>query len=69
MSDKPKELRLPEMYNACAHPQSVWFEEHWRPIFKNMNEALLAAEAERDLLKQKLEVACEVISGLMKGKK
>lgn len=26
----------PQIYKACAHPQAVWFEEHWRPM---INEA------------------------------
>lgn len=40
MSD-PKEFRIPEIYKGCSHPQSVWFDEHWRPILD-----ALAAEVE-----------------------
>lgn len=38
------ELVLPEIYKSCAHPQSVWFNEHWRPIFKQMKLAKDEAE-------------------------
>lgn len=33
---KPEEWTLPEIYEGCAHPQAVWFEEHWRPIFEKL---------------------------------
>lgn len=37
--------KLPECPNYVAHPQSVWFEEHWRP-------ALAAKNAEIERLKE-----------------
>jgi hypothetical protein len=27
-------INLPEIQNYVAHPQSVWFETHWRPLFE-----------------------------------
>ncbi len=36
MNNKTKARELPEIYQSCAHPQSVWFEEHWRPIFDSL---------------------------------
>jgi hypothetical protein len=31
---------IPECPNYIAHPQSVWFHEHWLPIIKNQNEEI-----------------------------
>jgi len=41
-------VKLPEIYSACAHPQAVWFEEHWRPIFVKL-------KAENDQLKAQVD--------------
>jgi hypothetical protein len=30
------EWELPEIGRHVAHPQSVWFETHWRPVFDQM---------------------------------
>lgn len=46
MSEKPREI--PECPSYVAHPQSVWFYFHWRPII----DALSRESAE---LKRKLE--------------
>lgn len=37
---------LPEIYASCAHPQSVWFECHWRPRFEQMSAQLAALRAD-----------------------
>ena len=36
MPNKPREL--PECPDYMAHPQSVWFECHWRPKFTDLQE-------------------------------
>lgn len=39
MSDELTEAvlrNLPECPNYAAHPQAVWFEEHWRPIIRTL---------------------------------
>jgi ABC-type glutathione transport system ATPase component len=65
-------MKLPEIYEGCAHPQSVWFEEHWRPLFEQLqkeNEELKRqhemamqradrAFNERDSLREQLAEAC-----------
>lgn len=28
---------VPQIYKQCAHPQAVWFEEHWRPLLDRRN--------------------------------
>lgn len=33
---------LPECPNYVAHPQAVWFNEHWRPIFEARDEEIKA---------------------------
>lgn len=33
---KKDDLKIPEIYQACAHPQAVWFECHWRPIIQEL---------------------------------
>lgn len=43
-----RDFKLPEIYNACAHPQAVWFEEHWRPIFIKMQKRIEELEGELD---------------------
>ena len=31
-------MNLPKIDNHIAHPQSVWFEEHWRPLFEKLEK-------------------------------
>lgn len=45
---EPK-FTLPEIYKGCAHPQSVWFEEHWRPVFEAIAKECEALKYERDI--------------------
>lgn len=40
--------KLPECPRYVAHPQSVWFNEHWRPIIEKL-------KAENAELKEKYE--------------
>jgi len=46
--------KLPEIYPSCAHPQSVWFDIHWRPRFEQ-------SQAEIQALKTELEAAREAV--------
>ncbi len=43
---------LPEIFESCAHPQSVWFEEHWRPIIEKQSATIGALKAENQSWKQ-----------------
>lgn len=49
------DLKLPEIYPACAHPQSVWFHEHWRPVFEKLQSQLEACRKERDVALEALK--------------
>ena len=49
--------KLPKIYPSCAHSQSVWFEEHWRPIFEKQ-------EVELADLKAKYQKAVGILSRL-----
>ncbi len=40
-------VSLPDCPKYVAHPQSVWFEEHWRPIFDKLQAALKIYEGPR----------------------
>ena len=53
--EKKAELILPEIYKECAHPQSVWFEEHWRPVFNQLQSENQRLKEENE--KYKLEAA------------
>lgn len=43
-------FKLPDCPNYIAHPQSVWFENHWRPTFVELEAKLGAAEKEIERL-------------------
>lgn len=34
--DAAEDNGLPECPNYMAHPQSVWFNEHWRPVIEQL---------------------------------
>lgn len=36
---------LPDCPSYIAHPQAVWFEEHWRPIFNARDEEVRRLES------------------------
>lgn len=62
---KPFEQRreIPECPNYVAHPQSVWFEIHWRPIIdalKQENEALIKERTAYRTLKSLMADNAEV---------
>lgn len=39
---------LPAIPNYVAHPQSVWFDEHWRPVVMRLATELEQVKRERD---------------------
>ena len=65
------ENKLPEIDRNVAHPQAVWFNEHWRPVIEQLKadlqitrhkiETLLTLnmrqDAETQQLKSKLKIA------------
>lgn len=37
---KVKKIQIPNMPNSIAHPQAVWFECHWLPIFERQQKVI-----------------------------
>jgi hypothetical protein len=37
-------VNIPECPKYIAHPQSVWFHEHWLPIIKKLAEIIVEQE-------------------------
>jgi chromosome segregation ATPase len=56
---KLSEAATPEIYKACAHPQSVWFETWWRPILEQRAEAIRFLLGEIEKLKE-FEKHCRI---------
>jgi chromosome segregation ATPase len=46
---------IPECPHYIAHPQSVWFNEHWRPIIAKLESELAEAKAENNQLVYELD--------------
>jgi len=47
-----EKIKIPNIPNYVAHPQSVWFECHWRPIFDKYEKHIEELKIEIERLKE-----------------
>lgn len=59
---KGKARELPECPNYMAHPQAVWFNEHWRLIIIKLHADLDVAIAERDKWRKMAEELFDLLN-------
>ena len=64
MTTERKHRELPECPSYVAHPQSVWFHCHWRPIIEELkaeNEKLIKLmSVQLDMLEQNKKMSEEI---------
>lgn len=57
--EKISEVKLPECPAYVSHPQSVWFEEHWRPLLQAKDAEIELVRNAYNMEKQELLNKCE----------